>query len=83
MLQLRALHRSTAVPVVGHEGRLPAVQDLPQILELIEAHGAGHVPLRQHSPSRTHHLLYGSSYFSIFTRLLLGQMSLCSLFTRG
>lgn len=45
MLQLRALHRSTAVPVVGRKGSLPAVQNLPQFLELIKAHGAGHVPL--------------------------------------
>lgn len=46
MLQLLALHRSTAVPVVGCEGGLPAIQNLPQFLELIEAHGARHVPLR-------------------------------------
>jgi len=48
VLQLRALHRATAVPVVGHEGRLPADQGLPELLELIEAHAVGPVPLRRH-----------------------------------
>lgn len=58
MLQLMALHRSTAVPVVGCEGILPAVENLPQFLELVKAHGVGHVPLRQRSQSRTHHILF-------------------------
>ena len=48
-LQLVALHRPTAVPVVGCEGVLPAIQSLPQFLELIEAHAVGIIPLRQHS----------------------------------
>lgn len=53
VLQLRALHRSTAVPVVGREGGLPSVQNLAQLLELIKAHGAGHVPIQHadHQPA--------------------------------
>ena len=55
-LQLVALHGPAAVPVVGCKGILPAVQNIRQLLKLIEAHGAGHVPLRQHSQSRTNHI---------------------------
>lgn len=46
LLQLVALHRPAAVPVEGGEGSLPAVERLPQLPELVEAHGAGQVPLR-------------------------------------
>lgn len=46
MLQLVTLHRSTVVPVVRWERGLPAIQNLGQFLELIEAHHAWHVPLR-------------------------------------
>lgn len=45
-LQLRALHRPTAVPIIGCEGVPPAAQNLPQFLELIKTHGAGHVPIQ-------------------------------------
>lgn len=46
LLQLVALHRPAAVSVVGHEGRLPAVQNVTQLLELIETHSAGVVPIQ-------------------------------------
>lgn len=46
LLQLVALHHSTAVPVEGGENILPSVQDLRQLLELGEAHGAGKVPIQ-------------------------------------
>lgn len=46
LLQLMALHGPAVVPVEGCKGVLPAVQSLPQLLELIKAHSAGHVPIQ-------------------------------------
>lgn len=48
-----ALYCPTLVPVKGCEGPPPAIQSLPQVLELIKAHSAGQIPLRQQSQSRT------------------------------
>lgn len=49
LLQLSAVYSPALVPIEGHEGAFPAVQSLPQLLELLKAHGAGHVPLTQRS----------------------------------
>ena len=75
-----ALHGPAVVPVEGCKGVLPAVQSLPQLLELIKAHSAGHVPLRRRSQSRTNHiplqLVFLSLYHDHSMMLLIQQMSI-------
>lgn len=46
LLQLMALYCPTLVPVKGCEGPPPAIQSLPQVLELIKAHSAGQIPVQ-------------------------------------
>lgn len=54
LLQLVALHRPAVVQVVWGESRLPGVQNVTKLLELMKAHHAWHVPLK--SPSVKVHL---------------------------
>ena len=46
-MHLLRVHSPTSIPVDGHEVLLPTVEHSPQLLELVETHGAGHVSLQE------------------------------------
>ena len=46
-MHLLRVHSPTSITVDGHEVLLPTVEYSPQLFELVETHGAGHVSLQE------------------------------------